>query len=190
MGSLQALHNIPWYSCAVVLFAFSWLIPGLRDVGPIPGWLVHGVPAVLWGGALVIFCVIQMLTAFQQLGNVLPEYGDWTHACTGMLLLLGYLVPHTQPLSTWSNALAYGHSISWSLLLVYLTNRIAWGADDVHLESDGFFLLIQATFYAMSAFHPCQYPTEDDRLKTLLVWSTRCCGGCWWPFSLQAWVNG
>lgn len=172
--SFQALHNIPWYSCAVVLFAFSWLIPGLRDVGPIPGWLVQGVPAVLWGGALTTFCIIQMLTAFQQLGNVLPEYADWTHPCTGMLLFLGYLVPHTQPLSSWSSALAYGHSISWSLLLVYLVNQVAWGADDVDLESDGFFLVVRAAFFAMSAFHPCQFPAEEDQdytLKTLLVWS-------------------
>eukprot|EP01043_Picozoa_sp_COSAG02_P025778 COSAG02_NODE_1460_length_12494_cov_126.207422_13_plen_1401_part_00 len=172
--SFQALHHIPWYACAVVLFAFSWLIPGLRDVGPIPGWLVQGVPAVLWGGALATFCVIQMLTAFQQLGNVLPEYADWTHACTGMLLFLGYLVPHTQPLSSWSSALAYGHSISWSLLVVYLVNQVAWGSDEVYLESDGFFLVVQAAFFAMSAFHPCQFPPEEDQdytFKTLLVWS-------------------
>lgn len=172
--SFQALHTISWYSCAVVLFAFSWLIPGLRDVGPIPGWLVQGVPAVLWGGGLATFCVIQMLTAFQRLAKILPEYADWTHTCTGMLLFLGYLVPHTQPLSTWSSALAYGHSISWSLLLIYLVNQVAWGTDDIDLESDGFFLVVQATFYATSAFHPCQFPAEDDQdhaFKNILVWS-------------------
>ena len=52
LASLEALHNISWYSCAALLFAFSWLIPGQQAVGPIPGWIVQGVPTVLWGGGL------------------------------------------------------------------------------------------------------------------------------------------
>ena len=81
------------------------------------------------------------------------------------------MAPHTQPLNPWSSALAYGHSVSWSLLLVYLVNQVAsGGADDV--DTDGFFLVVQATFYTTSAFHPCQFPAEDDQdhtVKTLLV---------------------
>jgi hypothetical protein len=174
-AAFDQLHNISWYTCSVLLFAFSWLIPGQQAVGPVPGWVVQGIPAVLWGSGLATFCVIQLLTALQRLGSVLPEYEDWLLSCVGALLFLGYLVPHTQPLSQWSSALSYGHSISWSLLLIYIVNRaLAWSGGEPDVTMDGLSSAVQSIFYLTSAFHPCQFPTDDDPdnpLKTLLVWS-------------------
>jgi hypothetical protein len=100
LRALETLHTISWYTCAVLLFLFSWLIPGQQPLGPVPGWVVQGVPAVLWGGGLATFCVIQLLIGLQRLGGTLPEYEEWILLCAGFLLFLGYLVPHTAPLSS------------------------------------------------------------------------------------------